>query len=89
MDSARTKSGRQVYRFDVWIETTADAAGAIKSVDYFFDHPSFETRHFPSEQPPKFLRFYEGWGCLEHVLLTVKFKDGTSGNLDFNQCNAL
>jgi cellulose biosynthesis protein BcsQ len=87
--NAVTKSGKPVYRFEVWIDTTPEIAKGIDSVEYFFDHPSFEVNRFTSRQGPKFLQSYSGWGCLPHVLVTIKSKDGSSGKIDFNQCGAI
>ncbi len=45
-------SARGLGRFQVWIETSAENAKTIDSVDYFFEHPSFLTKRLQSKQGP-------------------------------------
>ena len=89
IDGAHSGSGQQMFNFNVWIEGPSDATSRIASVDYFFDHPSFATKHFGSDVDPDFLRGFKGWGCLSTIVVTIRWKSGIQSSLPFNQCQAL
>jgi MinD-like ATPase involved in chromosome partitioning or flagellar assembly len=86
---ARTASNKALYDFKIWIEGPADAVDRIESVNYFFDHPSFSTKHLISTVGPDFTQGYIGWGCLSNVSVTILWKSGSTSSLPFDQCAAL
>jgi hypothetical protein len=76
--------GKQVYQFDVW--AVADDPSRIRSVSYFFNHPSFEQKTFTSAAGPTFQVEYKGWGCLKKVSVSVRWATGKITTFTFDQC---
>ena len=89
LPGVRGASGSQSYNFTVWLEGPTEATRRIVSVDYFFDHPSFNHPHFVSTSGPDFLQGYNGWGCLDAVTVTIRWASGAKSSIPFNQCRAL
>jgi hypothetical protein len=84
-----TASGKRVFRFRVWVDAPATTAEQIKSVEYFFDHPSFVNNTFTSATAPRFEQGYSGWGCITTVQVTIRWKSGRVDKRPFDQCAAL
>jgi hypothetical protein len=86
----RTPNGRQVYTFRVWVESRDKTAlSRIRSVSYFFDHPSFVQKTFTSSNGPAFETGYQGWGCISNVAVTILWLSGSTSTLTFDQCAAI
>jgi hypothetical protein len=86
----RTRNGRQVYSFRVWVESRDKTAlSRIRSVSYFFDHPSFVQKTFTSSNGPMFEAGYQGWGCISNVAVTILWLSGATSTLTFDQCAAI
>jgi hypothetical protein len=86
----RTPNGRQVYSFRVWVESRdRTALSRIRSVSYFFDHPSFAQKTFASSNGPRFETGYQGWGCISNVAVTILWLSGATSTLTFDQCAAI
>jgi hypothetical protein len=85
--NTRTANGKQVYQFRVWVE--AEQPSQIRSVSYYFDHPSFQQKTFTSSVGPSFETGYAGWGCLSKVNVTVHWVTGRTSTINFDQCAAI
>jgi len=81
-----------LYYFTFWLTGPDEVLSRINSVDYFLDHPSFTQKDLISkDRLSGFRQGYNGWGCLDSVLVKISFSDSSlhPTPIDFNQCKAL
>lgn len=82
-----TADGKQLYEFKVWIAGIDDARDKVDHVEYLFDHPSFEgTVAKSGDVDHSWGIRYEGWGCVDRVTVSVKFKDASRITRTLSQC---
>jgi len=66
--------GKSAYLFTLKIKDPI-LATKLTSVDYFFDHPSFNPKLKTSrDSKHNFKLSYEGWGCLEKIYVYLHYK---------------
>ena len=90
--TGRTLNSGAEYRFSLFINGNAEALNGIEKVTYFFDHPSFPAASrtkISMDREQRFSVGYNGWGCMDPVIITVDFKDGRQSKTDFNMCKNL
>lgn len=81
--------GRTTYSFKLWVEQTG-RRDEITSVDYNFNHRSFIDQKTSSNNPDNnFEVGYKGWGCLQAVIITIKFRNMETREIFFNMCERL
>jgi phenylalanyl-tRNA synthetase alpha subunit len=86
----KTASGKPVYDFQLWLDVPQDRKSEIRSVEYFFDHPTFLNKHFTSSDSSNgFAVNYRGWGALRLVVVTVNLREGAPLTLYFDMLKAL
>jgi hypothetical protein len=85
----RTNSGKDLYRYVVWLEIDPRFVDQITSVRYRFNHPTFGINGYVASQAPQFSTTYDGWGCVDSVTATINTRSGPPQNLEFNQCAAI
>lgn len=86
----KVKSDTPLYDFTLWLDIPSNRKKEVASVDYEFDHPTFRQKKQSSSNPKDGFRVgYLGWGCLRSVLVSVHLKDGTTGAIDFDMCEAV
>lgn len=85
----QTATGRQLYRFSVWLDLAPALLEHVTSVRYTFNHPSFQISTFVATAAPKFPTSYEGWGCIASVTATLVMDSGAPQSFDFDQCAAM
>jgi len=67
-ESARVGAPR--YDFRLWVEAPPEVMNRIATVEYQFNHPSFQERVVRSGNRDGFRVSYTGWGCLCSVIVT-------------------
>ena len=76
------RSGRQYYRWRVFVDEPAETLDKIRSVEYLL-HPTFpqpvQVRSSPEDN---FALESAGWGEFS-ILVRVTYKDGTNEDLDY------
>ncbi|MGE0449897.1 MAG: pYEATS domain-containing protein [Vicinamibacterales bacterium] len=80
------------YNFSAWVEGPEDVLAQIESVQYEFNHPTFQQKvQVGRERSRGFRVGYTGWGCLSSVAVSVKLRDATvpMPHIDFNMCDAI
>jgi hypothetical protein len=73
--------------WSIWLNLPSEYAAQIKSVDYYFQHPTF--KHNPQRSFPGstvFLAEWRGYGCVDEAYLIAKLMDGRSIRSNFNFC---
>lgn len=73
--------------WSIWLNLPPEYVSQIKSVDYYFQHPTF--KHNPQQSLPGstvFLAEWRGYGCVDEAYLIAKLVDGRSIRSDFNFC---
>jgi hypothetical protein len=88
---ATAAAGAARYDFKLWIEAPPEVMNRISTVEYHFNHPSFQQRLIRSGNRDGFRVSYTGWGCLCSVIVTfipVDPKEQPS-TTDFAMCSAL
>jgi hypothetical protein len=79
-----------LYNFSLFVSASPDVIKSISKVTYGFYHPTFRQQVQETTDGLKnFTISYIGWGCLDDVVITVFFKDGTTRKSDFDMCKKL
>lgn len=88
--TGQTRGRQPQYQFAIYVNSSARTLESIRSVEYRFDHPSFDQQQLVTDDAGnRFKVGYLGWGCLNRVGVTVALKDGTTHKFDFNMCRSL
>lgn len=78
------------YNFRVQLRGIADLKEFIREVVYDRNDPTFKERfQVVKNKATNFESTYIGWGCLDHLLITIYFKDNSTKVIDFNMCKQL
>jgi hypothetical protein len=80
--------GRMLY--DISFELKIDSIDEVLQVDYFFNHDSFRPKTKTSFLAKKNFKIeYIGWGCIDTVLVTIRYKSGEIEEIKFPMCREL
>jgi hypothetical protein len=80
-------SGRQRYRFELWIEPPAEVKQRLVAVAYDFLSPSAQPRAQESREANTGFRVrYGDLACSEKILLLLQFQDGKSERVTIDGC---
>ncbi len=83
-------SNGPAYDFYIYINAPKATLENIKKVNYLFDHPTFNEKHWESSGPEtNFMTKYYGWGCLTKVSARLEMKNGSTQDIEFNMCQSL
>ncbi len=78
------------YNFRVQLRGITDLKDLIREVVYDRNDPTFKERfQVIKDKNTNFESTYIGWGCLDHLLITIYFKDNSTKVIDFNMCKQL
>ena len=84
------RDGSPKRRYTLWLEIPPGRKREIQSVDYFFNHPTFTEQHMAGDvTTPGFKISYLGWGCMRHLVITLKLRNGKEKELDFDMCESI
>jgi hypothetical protein len=97
--ASRRPTGREIagtelpsYAFAVWAEGPPEVLAAIESIQYEFNHPTFQQKvQIGRNRSTGFRVGYTGWGCLSSVMVTLRLRDtsATPPHVDFDMCGAI
>jgi hypothetical protein len=78
------------YNFRIQLLGIDGLKDDIKEVVYDRNDPTFNDRFQAiTDKESNFQSNYIGWGCLDHVVIVIHFKDNTFKLIDFNMCKYL
>jgi hypothetical protein len=91
INGKKLKSGKQVYKFSLWLEISDNYKSKIYSAEYIFDHPSFiiDKVKESKNQLDGFKVEYEGWGAINSVDIILTLMDGTKVIINVNMLELL
>jgi cathepsin K len=77
----------EVSIWSIWLNLSPDYASQIKSVDYYFNHPTFKHNPQTSQGGSSvFLAQWRGYGCVFDAHLVAHLKDGSDVRANFDFC---
>lgn len=79
------------YRFKVLLKGLEGLKDDISEVVYDRNDPSFGNHRFDvvKNADTNFESSYNGWGCLDHISISIYFKDNSTKHIEFNMCKEL
>lgn len=78
------------YHSQIRLSGIEDLKDDITEVVYDRNDPTFKQRfQVVKNKASSFASEYRGWGCLDHLLITIHFKDNSTKQIDFSMCKQL
>jgi len=77
------------YDFSLWLDVPVEQRQKIKRVTYVLNHPTFSQKEYVSTKTQEgFPVGYQGWGCLNTVLIRIE-RQGGGSQITFRMCDEL
>jgi cathepsin K len=80
---------KPVSQWSIWLNLPKSEAAQIKSVEYYFYHPTFRNPKRSIKGSSIFLSQWLGHGCTHKAKVIAKLVDGSDVSSDFDYCEVL